>query len=52
MQEEREREGIPVEPGLLQEMQAWSQTLGVKVAFEPRPSEVAPTRQDGGNPVS
>jgi len=52
MQEEREREGIPVEPGLLKEMQAWSQTLGVKVAFEPRPSDVAPARQEGGNPAS
>lgn len=32
-QEERSREGIPVEPGLLKEMQTWSQTLGVGMAF-------------------
>lgn len=51
-QEERERGGIPVEPGLLKEMQAWSQTLGVKMAFEPRPSDAAPTRQEEGNPAS
>lgn len=38
VQEEREREGIPVDPGLLKEMQAWSQTLGVKMACEARPS--------------
>lgn len=33
MQEERERGGIPIEPGLLTEMQAWSQALGVKLPF-------------------
>jgi ureidoglycolate dehydrogenase (NAD+) len=32
-QEERSRDGIPIEPGLLKEMQAWSQTLGVSMAF-------------------
>lgn len=36
MQEERSRDGIPLEPGLLKEMQAWSQTLGVAMAFAPR----------------
>lgn len=31
--EERSRNGIPVERGLLEEMRAWSETLGVTMAF-------------------
>ena len=34
-QEKRSRDGIPIEPGLLEEMQTWSQTLGVAMAFAP-----------------
>lgn len=32
-QDERSRYGIPIKPGLLEEMQSWSQTLGVAMAF-------------------
>jgi ureidoglycolate dehydrogenase (NAD+) len=34
-QEERSRVGIPIDPGLLEEMKTWSQTLGVAMAFAP-----------------
>ena len=40
-QEERSRDGIPIEPGLLKEMQAWSQTLGVAIPFAPHVNYVS-----------